>query len=295
MRFDEPSRSILPVVLEPKWIGREFLGPTLSFIKDVANTPRIDKAIFILMYLASNVTTEITLESLEELLPHALEEDEPDSRWTLIQAMQSIATATTVCSDPQLRFLGYTLLSRFLDMCADDAKVYVLSELLERCPWSAMRAASVGLLKEQVQRAFDDPDLHILKTPLLVMKILPIIYKAETKSLFWHNYSFHMQALNFYLYVLIRDRQTNMTKVWDKPVLEVIQTNYFDPLKEVAEAIKHEAHEKEKQLNKGQGVPEGEENPIVMAMRVEILQNVIESIQHQWNLMEAERKESDSS
>lgn len=34
MRFDEPSRSILPVVLEPKWIGREFLGPTLSFIKE---------------------------------------------------------------------------------------------------------------------------------------------------------------------------------------------------------------------------------------------------------------------
>lgn len=52
------------------------------------NTPRIDKAIFILMYLASNVMTEITLESLEELLPHALEEDEPDARWTLIQAMQ---------------------------------------------------------------------------------------------------------------------------------------------------------------------------------------------------------------
>lgn len=67
-----------------------------------------------------------------------------------------MATTTTMCPDPQLRFLCYTLISRFLDMCTDDAKVYILSELLERCPWPAMRAASVGLLKEQVQRAFDD-------------------------------------------------------------------------------------------------------------------------------------------
>lgn len=125
--------------------------------------------------------------------------------------------------DPKLRFLGHQLIARFIQLGNDDTRLFILTELLGNCPFPTMHTAAIGLLKNQVDHSFrllprtSPSDRSVFCTRILLDSFFPMIFKNQVDKTstddehtsFWDKYSYHMQALNFYYYLMMRDKSEN--------------------------------------------------------------------------------------
>ena len=50
--------------------------------------------------------------------------------------------------------MAYKLVERFLGFCDDEARVFFIIELLDRCPFPSMQTAAIGLLKDQIGASY---------------------------------------------------------------------------------------------------------------------------------------------
>lgn len=127
---------------------------------------------------------------------------------------------------PDLRLAAYQLISCFIDMCQGDAQLFVFMDLLDEQHSPPMQAAAIGLLKERIVNAFDKKvgRIHIYKmlgilitnqetngsvfsTRVITDKLFPRMFRKPTSSTLSMTLAYHMQLLNLYLYLLMRDRQ----------------------------------------------------------------------------------------
>lgn len=130
-------------------------------------------------------------------------------------------------NDATLRFLGYQLIDQFINLSMDETRLYILTELLENCPYPTMKTASIGLLKNQIVYAYRRSHLqqqqqlnnkmNVFNSRVIVDKFLPIIFNEKNTLLndndqetFWDKYNYHMQALNFYYYLLSWDNDNQV-------------------------------------------------------------------------------------
>ncbi|KAH8549204.1 YAP-binding/ALF4/Glomulin, partial [Umbelopsis sp. PMI_123] len=118
---------------------------------------------------------------------------------------------------PTYRFLSHQFLARLIELCTDEASVYLLIEILKNCPFEGLRACAIGLTKQQIdiglRRKQQDQTVNIYTSPLVVKEFFPVIFNYDgmkmitSESQFWDTYSTVMQAINFYYYLLISDEK----------------------------------------------------------------------------------------
>ncbi|KAI8391570.1 uncharacterized protein BYT42DRAFT_200079 [Radiomyces spectabilis] len=265
--------NIYSIMLQPTWIIRECAGILASLFANANHTASIDKGLLAFLFLSDQVHTKVTLDMLEKMIPGPVGDE-----WEMpaLKGFQLVAMAAPLSPDQDIRFLIYKLIDRFLDLCSDDARLLVLLELIDRCPMPTMKASAIGLLKDQVDKAFkasgDEPSCF--SSRIVVDKFFPILYRVEKKwsekdEHFWDDFTFIMQAANFYLYLLIRDR-SNQTHVRDTEQSDWMQEKYVAPLKGFISRLR-EKYEKENALTK-------EESLDIKIMQLNMLTLVIDRI-----------------
>ncbi|KAI9494183.1 hypothetical protein BDB00DRAFT_762493 [Zychaea mexicana] len=196
--FDVPSMNLLPMVLDYKWIGKECLGLILRLVGNAQRFAHVDKGLFLLIFLAKHVDITIDVQTLtESQLPGPLVGHQ---NFDLIQGLQVMSSVAAMCPNADLRYAAYQLISCFINMCANDAQLFVFMELFDSCPLETMRAAAVGLLKNQIC------EQNLFNSNVIADKLFPRLFKKPNTSTLWDRYGFEMQVLNLYLYLLIRDK-----------------------------------------------------------------------------------------
>ncbi|CAO3625822.1 unnamed protein product [Cunninghamella echinulata] len=248
------THSLLSMMIDPIWIGKHCIGIIMNLLGNPENTGRIDKAMLILLFLSDNVNNEklkIDLDTIEQKFNGVNNE----TMITLTTAFQNLTSITSTTNDATLRFLGYQLIDQFMKLSTDETRIFILTELLDNCPFPTMRTASIGLLKNQIfyvhlshlKQQYTTTKPNVFHSPVIVDKFLPIIFNDKNtlfsqqqneidQELFWDKFNYHMQALNFYYYLLSWDKQ-NQTTIWNKEQLEWMQTNYLNPLMDQCQQI----------------------------------------------------------
>ncbi|CAG8550862.1 17046_t:CDS:10 [Acaulospora morrowiae] len=133
--FSEPPDSMFKKIIP---IATRF------FMTDGAQEHEIiDKILLVLIYLSErNDENTITLPNLNAKLT----KDEV----TLEMLFQALSSFASTSPNESLRFYAHQLLSRIIALCTDDARMFLLQELLTTCPFEQMRSAAIGILKENV-------------------------------------------------------------------------------------------------------------------------------------------------
>ncbi|KAI8883476.1 hypothetical protein K501DRAFT_285371 [Backusella circina FSU 941] len=236
--------SLFPTIIENSWVIKR-MGVHLVDLLNTGGSARLDKGLFILLYLADGMSdTTLTLDVMDTVLKGYTGSgiSVPVSRF-----LEMVATMASSCPDAGVRFYSYRLIQSVLRLSEDDVRVFVLTELLERCPYTSMHTAAIGLVKDQIHRSFEEYEetkkASVFTSPLVIKKFFPIIfkYKSEWKEdkAFWEDYNYIMQALNLYFYLLIRDKSTNLTTVL--AIKDKITVDYIKPIKSrVENAMKTE-------------------------------------------------------
>ncbi|KAG0166039.1 hypothetical protein DFQ30_007657 [Apophysomyces sp. BC1015] len=287
-----PSLNLLPLALNPRWIGREFLVSVMNLLLEPQNAPLVDRGLFVLQFLADNVEIEITLDMFEKQLQGTFLGEE---QLKLVKAFQIVSSLATMSPDSDFRLTAYQLIGRFLRLCNDEACLFALAELLEGCPFPTMKAAAVGLLKDQIDEAFKKQNNSkapsVFTSRVVVDRFFPILFRVDkswTKSdtEFLGGFGLQIQTLNFYLYLLIRDRETNQTSVRDKERIDYVMKEYIRPLEERVDRLLQNFEEEKLASNTVHQVPVEEETDEPLeskVMKLELLKNVAHQIKEQMN------------
>src|SRR5256885_16474882 len=102
-----------------------------------------DKTLLVLLYLVErNGENTISSDHLEAKLSK--------DGTTIIHLYQVITTFASTSPNESLRFIAFQLLSHLIALCKDDARMFLLSELLTNCPFETMKSAAIGIIKENV-------------------------------------------------------------------------------------------------------------------------------------------------
>ncbi|CAG8458394.1 1639_t:CDS:10 [Diversispora eburnea] len=208
-------------------------------VNDVNEYVIVDKVLLVLMYLADkNEENTITILNLNANLTQ--------DGITLSSLFQALSSFASTSSDESLRFNSHQLLFRIISLCTDDAKMFLLKELLTNCPFEQMKSATIGMLKEiviqRLNEAYSDKskefELSVFASPYLIEGFFPHILRLksilnessssieELEKEFIEKHSFLMHGLNFYMLLLMRDDKNLDT-----------QKEFLDPLKDTCTEI----------------------------------------------------------
>jgi hypothetical protein len=69
---------------------------------------------------------------------------------------QVISSTAALCPDDSTRFLAFKLLDKYISFGNEEAQMFMISDLIERCPFLAMKTAAIGLLKDRVSIAIEN-------------------------------------------------------------------------------------------------------------------------------------------
>ncbi|ORX94529.1 hypothetical protein K493DRAFT_315446 [Basidiobolus meristosporus CBS 931.73] len=135
------------------------------------------------------------------------------STWKLTsRSSQAIASFASCSPDAKARFLAYQILSQHLMSMTSDLRAIILTELLSSCPFETMKSAAINLLKESVERDFSSGKTHLFNSPVLFQQFLPRILSHEHLGTFEESLNHLVYGVNFYLYLLIRDKENQVSR-----------------------------------------------------------------------------------
>ncbi|RHZ56309.1 hypothetical protein Glove_402g107 [Diversispora epigaea] len=220
-------------------------------VNDVNEFTVVDKVLLVLMYLVDkNEENTITILNLNANLTQ--------DGITLSSLFQALSSFASTSSDESLRFNSHQLLLRIISLCTDDARMFLLKELLTNCPFEQMKSAAIGMLKEIVIQRLNEAyaaksdkskefGLSVFASPYLIEGFFPHILRLksilnesssieELEKEFIEKHSFLMHGLNFYMLLLMRDDK-NLTGVWNENQIKDTQKEFLDPLKDTCTEI----------------------------------------------------------
>ncbi|KAF9172273.1 hypothetical protein BGX21_005173 [Mortierella sp. AD011] len=260
------STYTLPLTLAQDWVFTTAGGLASGFLtSDDSQLAMADKGLLILLYAIDRTPlNEFKMETLDYCTM-----DSSTDRMGLFQIFQVMVSFAATCSSSSHRFFCFQALDRLVQACEDGVKMYLLEQLVSpKCPYETMRAAAVNLVKATVERAFlnldqarkentekiradtaggDASSLAQVKSPftspLLLKTFLPSIWRFDVKAFeqsplssedVWiEKYDMLMHALNFYLFLLMRDsREDNLTEVWLVSTIQETHKEFVEPLME---------------------------------------------------------------
>ncbi|KAF9106397.1 hypothetical protein BGX27_009187 [Mortierella sp. AM989] len=260
------SAYTLPLTLAQDWIFTIAGGLASGFLtSDDSQLAMADKGLVILLYSIDR--TPLNGFRTEDLDYCTM--DSATDRMGLFQIFQVMVSFASTCSSSSHRFFCFQALDRLVQACEDDVKMYLLEQLVSpKCPYESMRAAAVNLVKATVERAFlsldqvrkenteriradtagDDASglIHVkspFTSPMLLKTFLQSIWRFDVKPFqqdplksedaWLDKYDMFMHALNFYLFLLIRDsREDNLTEVWLASNVQDTHKEFIEPLME---------------------------------------------------------------
>ncbi|RUS21829.1 hypothetical protein BC937DRAFT_91359 [Endogone sp. FLAS-F59071] len=274
-RDTDVTRRLIPAVMEPLWVARRTVEAAAGGLMKGQKTTDVneaDKALLLLLYLSDALDEGIfSVEDVQAPLDGDTENLKETTRkgeegtFTIMKLVQTVATFASISAYAPHRFLAHQLLSQLIVTCADDARMHMLKELIERCPFEPMRAAAVGLLKQQVDSAFKQTQekakapRSVFTSHYLVDTFFPLVLRYErfpsvaTESVFWDRHAFLMQSLNFYLYLLMKDKENNWTGVWQKSNLQQVSRELLEPVTANVEHWSQEYEKRERELQEQVG------------------------------------------
>ncbi|KAF9346106.1 hypothetical protein BGX26_002406 [Mortierella sp. AD094] len=260
------STYTLPLTLAQDWVFTTAGGLASGFLNsDDSQLAMADKGLLVLLYAIDRTPlNEFKMEALDYCTM-----DSSTDRMGLFQIFQVMVSFAATCSSSSHRFFCFQALDRLVQACEDDVKMYLLEQLVSpKCPYEPMRAAAVNLVKATVERAFlsldqvrkentekirtdiagsDASSLVQVKSPftspLLLKTFLPSIWRFDVKAFeqsplssedaWLEKYDMLMHALNFYLFLLMRDsREDNLTEVWLLSTVQETHKEFIEPLME---------------------------------------------------------------
>ncbi len=108
----------------------------------------VDKTLIVLLYLTErNEENTISLDHLEAKLSK--------DGTTLTHLYQAISVFASTSPNETLRFISFKLLSHLITLCKDDARIFLLRELLTSCPFETMKSAAIEIVKENVAQGLN--------------------------------------------------------------------------------------------------------------------------------------------
>lgn len=224
-----------PLALAQDWVFTTAGGLASGFLNnEESQLPMADKALLVLLYAIDRTP----LDSFEMEGLDYCSKDSAMDRMGLFQIFQVMANFAATCSSSSHRFFCFQGLDRLIQACKDDVKMVLLEQLVSpKCPFDSMRAAAINLVKGVVDRAFTclekaraatQANLKVGKpavqhalspfnSPLLLKNFQEHVLRLESKPFqhsplknegAWHDkYDTFMHALNFYLFLLMRDKK----------------------------------------------------------------------------------------
>ncbi|KAG0092303.1 hypothetical protein BGZ92_010278 [Podila epicladia] len=266
------SSFTLPLALAQDWVFTAAGGLASGFLtSDTSQHAMADKALSVLLYAIDRVP----LNSFKMEVLDFCSTDSSTDRMGLFQIFQIMVTFSSTSESPSHRFIAFQALDRLIQGCEDDVKLYLLDHLVApSCPFESMRAAAINLVKGTVERAFQELNrvrqenttkvksgqtppivaaqvMSPFTSPLLLKTFKESIWGFEAKA-FQHSplkdegawtqkYDTFMHALNFYLFLLMRDNEDeNLTEVWSTSNIQEIYEGFLEPLSERLEELKDE-------------------------------------------------------
>ncbi|KAF9581741.1 hypothetical protein BGW38_001132 [Lunasporangiospora selenospora] len=261
------SQFVLPLTLSKEWMFMTAGGLASGFLTaDESQLGLADKALQVLLYTIDRVP----LDGFEMSALDYCSLDSSADRMGLFQVFQVIVNFASTSPSAHHRFYAFQGLDRLIQGCKDDVKLSLLDQLVSpSCPYESMRAAAINLVKATVERSFQKLDqsrvevtehLECIGTmagseaksipkveqspftgPLLLKTFQQSIFRVDTKA-FQHSplknegawldkYDTFMHAINFYMFLLLRDARTdNLTEVWSASNLVETRQEFLDPL-----------------------------------------------------------------
>ncbi|KAF9946551.1 hypothetical protein BGZ72_000231 [Mortierella alpina] len=255
----------LPLALAQDWFFTTAGGLASGFLtSDESQLYMADKALLVLLYAIDRTA----LDGFEMEILDFCSDDSSTDRMGLFQIFQVMVTFAATCPSASHRFYCFQGLDRLIQGCEDEVKLYLLEQLVSpKCPFESMRAAAVNLLKATVERAFVKLDkarsemMDRIKTdrteesttaanqiarspftsPVLLKTYQESIWRFEAKAFqhsplkneaAWHEkYDTIMHALNFYLFLLMRDaRDDNVTDIWMNSNIQDTHREFLEPI-----------------------------------------------------------------
>jgi hypothetical protein len=120
----------------------------MIFLSDINELEMADKTLLVLLYLAErNEESTIFSDNLEAKLSK--------DGTTIVHLYQAITTFASTSPNEYLRFIAFQLLSRLITLCKDDAKIFLLCELLTSCPFETMKSAAIGIVKDNIAQGLN--------------------------------------------------------------------------------------------------------------------------------------------
>ncbi|KAI8973475.1 hypothetical protein BDF20DRAFT_907057 [Mycotypha africana] len=218
------------------FLAQKYIGITLNFLLSSPELIcRLDKGTFSLLYMADHVNKTLKADDLYKLIPGPNGGTKEIPALHLLEILSFVAAT---CPESSIRFYIYKLIEKIVKSADDEACLYILYELLDRCPYSSMNTAAVGLLKDQISRSIDAAKYQqaasVFATPLIKSKFFPIIFRFKSSwkvkpDSFWNDYNYVMQALNLYYLMLSKDYPTNFN--------DISQVMQIDTMKHVVDKI----------------------------------------------------------
>ncbi|CAO3704118.1 unnamed protein product [Rhizopus stolonifer] len=196
-------------------LAKDYIGVTMNLmLRPSEMINHVDKGVFVLLYFSDNIDVMVTMDDIEKDIHGPLGNE---SFFPVSRILQIISTVASVCPDPSIRFLSYQLTQKFLNFGEEETRIFFLQELLDRCPFPTMKTAAIGLLKGQIDQSFNSEGLKLFKSPMITQMFIPVIFQVNpiwfTKpSEFWNDYNHILQSLNFYYYLLLKDKQYNWVR-----------------------------------------------------------------------------------
>ncbi|KAF8930452.1 hypothetical protein BGZ58_008243 [Dissophora ornata] len=267
------STFTLPLALAHDWTFTTAGGLASGFLtSDETQLPMADKALLVLLY-AIDRTSKNGFKM--EVLDYCSTDSSMD-RMGLFQIFQVMVSFAATCPSASHRFFCFQAIDRLVQACEDDVKMYLLEQLVSpKCPYESMRAAAVNLVKGTVERAFVNLDqaraenTEKIRTdsmgaasgvsqvkspftsPLLLKTFGSPIWRFEVKpfeqsplkneSAWLDKYDMFMHALNFYLFLLMRDsREDNLTEIWSTSNVQDTHKEFIEPLVERVQELKED-------------------------------------------------------
>ncbi|CAG8551067.1 12739_t:CDS:10 [Funneliformis caledonium] len=258
MHQDDSSVEKAVIPLSPGWLFKNIVSIASKCLSsDAKELEMADKTLLVLLYLTErNEENTISSDHLEAKLSN--------DGTTITHLYQFISVFASTSPDETLRFISFKLLSRLITLCKDDARIFLLRELLTNCPFETMKSAAIEIVKENVAQGLDKAyesksndksTISVFASRFIIETFFPHILRFESPSIlenekeFSEKYSFIMQGLNFYLFLLMRDKE-NLTGVWNNK--QIIETNkeYIEPIKKQCDILAIEFGKKLEKLNK---------------------------------------------
>ncbi|KAI9486642.1 MAG: hypothetical protein EXX96DRAFT_549881 [Benjaminiella poitrasii] len=231
---------LFPKDLNDYTLAREYSGILLNLLtRSSERVSQVDKSVFVLLYLSDHIQKHITFDKLEKYIPGPCG---GEAKFQVSKIIEILSSAASTCPDGSIRFMLYKLIEQFINFGDDETRVFFIHQLLEQCPFPSMNTATIGLLKDQIGKAFEDKGFSIFKSPYIVQNFFPAIYKFKTEwksdiDSYWEDYNYIMQALNLYFYILRRDSKMNITTTWSSNSIDWMKGSYLDPLSDLLESL----------------------------------------------------------